>query len=105
MKDNLKEDIEAAKTGKPAEAQYYLKKAINQNPNYVTAWLWLAYVVDDPRKQKDCMKRMINFLLNIFLLLNVLDNLIRKMIDPLTIGLPPVLVPAAMLHQQAEVVK
>jgi len=52
MKDNLKEGIEAAKTGKPAEAQYYLKKAINQNPNDVTALLWLAYVVDDPRKQK-----------------------------------------------------
>ncbi len=41
------------------EARRSLLQLVRQNPNDELAWLWLAQVLDDPRRQTDCLRQVL----------------------------------------------
>ena len=51
--------IEAAQQGDNSKALVFLKQALNANPNDVDAWLVLSAVVDDPRRKRHCLNRVL----------------------------------------------
>ncbi|HWQ46487.1 MAG TPA: tetratricopeptide repeat protein, partial [Longilinea sp.] len=59
MTETLDKGIALAKAGEKAQALEYLKRAIQQEPRNPTAWLWLAGVLDDPQKQRQCLQQVL----------------------------------------------
>lgn len=55
----LKQGIAAARQGNKQEAIKYFKHVLSADPNNASAWLWLAYVLDDPYKQVECLQRVL----------------------------------------------
>lgn len=51
--------IEAAKQGDKNKAIEFLKQVLNANPNDVDAWLVLAAVMDDPKRKRQCLNRVL----------------------------------------------
>jgi len=51
--------IEAAKQGDNNKAVEFLKQVLNANPNDVDAWLVLAAVMDDPKRKRQCLNRVL----------------------------------------------
>jgi len=51
--------IEAAKQGDNNKAIQFLKQVLNANPNDVDAWLVLAAVMDDPKRKRQCLNRVL----------------------------------------------
>lgn len=47
------------KLGHKNEAQRLLAQAVQQDPNNSSAWFGLAVVLDDEKKKKDCLKRVL----------------------------------------------
>jgi hypothetical protein len=60
MTTPLEQGIQAARAGNKQEALRYLATAAQQEPQNISVWLWLSYVVDDPAKKKDCLERVLN---------------------------------------------
>jgi len=60
MTETLDKGIALAKAGDKAQALAYLKQAVQQEPRNPTAWLWLAGVLDDPQKQRQCLQQVLN---------------------------------------------
>ena len=59
MTTPLDQGIQAYKAGNKQEAIRYLAIAVQQSPQNVSAWLWLSYLVDDPKQKKDCLERVL----------------------------------------------
>ena len=59
MHQSVQSAIEAAKQGDNGKALVFLKQALNTNPNDTDAWLVLAAVVDDPRRKRHCLNRVL----------------------------------------------
>lgn len=53
----LQKAIDAIQSGQKSAALGLLKQAITENPADPTAWVWLARVVDDPAKKRECLQR------------------------------------------------
>jgi hypothetical protein len=60
MTETLDKGIALAKAGDKAQALSYLKQAVQQEPRNPTAWLWLAGVLDDSQKQRQCLQQVLN---------------------------------------------
>jgi len=59
MQHFVKSAIEAAKQRDNGKALVFLKQALNANPNDTDAWLVLFAVVDDPRRKRHCLNRVL----------------------------------------------
>ncbi len=51
--------IEAANQGDKNKAMSFLKEVLSANPNDVDAWLVLAAVVDEPKRKRQCLNRVL----------------------------------------------
>ena len=59
MTTSLEQGIQAARDGNNPEAIRLLAAAIQQDPQNISAWLWLSNVVDDPAKKKYCLEKIL----------------------------------------------
>lgn len=57
--DLVHQAIAAAKAGRRREARALLARALQKNPQHVTAWLWMSGVVDSPQEQVECLRRVL----------------------------------------------
>ncbi len=55
----LQRGIEAARAGRRAQARSHLVRAVRQDPHNPIAWFWLAYLLDSPRQQFDCLRQVL----------------------------------------------
>jgi tetratricopeptide (TPR) repeat protein len=53
----LADGIDAAKSGRKAQARALLQRAVKVETNNVTAWLWLSGVLDNPLEQEACLEK------------------------------------------------
>ena len=53
----LQQAIAAAKAGQLGQAQAQLRQVLAQDPDNVTAWLWLSGVVSHPLKREACLRK------------------------------------------------
>jgi tetratricopeptide (TPR) repeat protein len=51
--------IDAARAGDKARARLLLIESIKVDPRSADAWWWLAQCVDEPRRQADCLRRVL----------------------------------------------
>jgi len=59
MATALEQGIEAtnARISKPPSITWQLP--VLQEPHNISAWLWLSYVVDDQKRKKECLERVL----------------------------------------------
>ncbi len=50
----------AAKEGRLRQAQAMLQRVLAQDPENITAWLWLSGAVADPLKREGCLRRVLD---------------------------------------------
>jgi hypothetical protein len=56
MSNQLEQAISMIKSGDPEAGQHLLIQYIKSNPNNEVAWMWLATVVKDRHKKKQCLQ-------------------------------------------------
>ncbi|MFN8459319.1 MAG: L,D-transpeptidase family protein [Anaerolineae bacterium] len=59
LTDKLRQGIEAARTGKEAEARNHLIAVLKQDPNNIPALLWLAFVLPAPQDTIRLLQRVL----------------------------------------------
>ncbi|MDR3577700.1 MAG: PDZ domain-containing protein [Anaerolineaceae bacterium] len=59
MSPALDKGIAAAKAGNKKEALIFLREALLLDAKNANAWLWMAAMVDDPEKQRHCLKMVL----------------------------------------------
>ncbi len=59
MSDALERGIAAAQAGRKQEAIAALRDAIVQNPRDAEAWLWMARLLDQPQRRRECLQRVL----------------------------------------------
>ncbi len=52
--------IEAANQGDKNRAMSFIKEVLSANPNDVDAWLVLAAIVDEPKRKRQCLNRVLS---------------------------------------------
>lgn len=55
----LRQAIETAQLGFYDQARITLLQVIREDADNELAWLWLAQVLDDPRRQRDCLRQVL----------------------------------------------
>lgn len=59
QQEHLRQGIAAVKAKAFAQARSHLREVIAQEPDNITAWLWLSASVSDPLKQEACLQRVL----------------------------------------------
>lgn len=59
MSEALERGIAAAQAGRKQEAIAALRDAIVQDPRNVDAWLWIARLLDQPQRRRECLERVL----------------------------------------------
>lgn len=59
MPTQLQQAIAAVKAGDKSTGQRLLAEVLKAEPGNETAWLWLATVLDDPEKKKQCLRQVL----------------------------------------------
>ena len=59
MSDALENGIAAFKNGDKAHARQYLKQALKENPQNISAWLWLSALVNDVEQKRYCFQKVL----------------------------------------------
>jgi WD40 repeat protein len=59
MSDALERGIAAAQAGRRQEAVTALRDAIVQDPRNAEAWLWMARLLDQPQRRRECLQRVL----------------------------------------------
>jgi hypothetical protein len=59
MSPALEKGIAAAKAGNKKEALRFLREALLLDAQNANAWLWMSAMVDDPEKQRHCLKMVL----------------------------------------------
>ena len=59
MSDSLQQAIAAIKAGDKETGQQLLAQVISADPQNEAAWVWLATVVDDPQRQRECLHKVL----------------------------------------------
>jgi hypothetical protein len=55
----LEQARDAIQAGNKAIGRHFLQQALVANPESEIGWLWLSTVVDNPREQRKCLKRVL----------------------------------------------
>ncbi len=59
MDTNREKGIAEAKAGNKSEALLYLKRAVQENPQDATAWLWVGSLLESPEKKRLCFEKVL----------------------------------------------
>ena len=57
--DLLREGIQTADGGNRGKARFLVRQAVGYDPSNVSAWMWLAELVDSTEERIDCLRQVL----------------------------------------------
>jgi hypothetical protein len=76
---------QALDAGDNTTARNLVLQVIRQNPQNETAWLWLSALVNDPKKERDCLQKVLE--------INPMNDIARQHFERLTVKVQPAPIP------------